>query len=396
MPKRATGRYERVSAGGEAVAAFLPHSLPPADPPLSLEGPLAHRLRQAEQSLARLNAVSLLASSQKWLASAFVRTEALFSAQIEGSRASLADLLIFEADRDAVPTADLEEVCGCIAATAYARQQMADAKGLPLSMRLLNQSHRLMMNGVRGADKKPGEIRRSQNWIGGNRPGNATLVPPPHHLLPDQLSDLEKYIHYDDALPPLIRTGLLHAQFETIHPYLDGNGRIGRLLIILLLEHWSLLNRPLLALSVFFKRHQQEYYRRLDGIRADGSWEDWLDFYLDGVAVIAEEAVELAGDLFAKVCTDRERVLSSGSATVSALRLLESLPHHPIVTVASVMGLIDSSKPTASRAISILEDSGILAESTGQRRNRSFVYRDYIERLRIGTKLLKSADTASN
>ena len=385
MTERVTGRYENVTAGGEVVSAFVPNSLPPRDPPLPLQGPLKDRLRIAELALARLDSAGSLAPSQDWLVYAFVRAEAVISSQIEGTQASLTDLLEFEADKQSAPTADLEEVCNCLAAIAFARQQLADAKGLPISMRLLNQSHRLLMKGVRGADKNPGEIRRSQNWIGGSRPGNAIFVPPPHHLLPVLLSAMEKYIHSEDALPPLIRTGLLHAQFETIHPYLDGNGRIGRLLIILLLEDWGLLNRPLLYLSVFFKRHQREYYRRLDGIRVDGSWEDWLDFFLDGVAVIAVEAEELVCNLFGLVCADRDIVLSSRMASVSALRLLELLPHHPIVSVDTVMGLIDASRPTASRAISTLEQIGILSESTGRKRNRSFVYRDYLEQLRIST-----------
>ena len=201
--------------------------------------------------------------------------------------------------------------------------QIAGAHGLPLSMRLLNETHRRLMQGVRGASRQPGQVRRSQNWVGGSRPGNALFVPPPHHALADLLGAFEKYMHGNDSLPMLVRAGLLHVQFETIHPYLDGNGRIGRLLITLLLEHWELLAKPLLYLSLFFKRHQGEYYRRLGAVRAQGDWEGWIDFFLDGVATIAGEAIESARELFALVAADRSRVLGSGTASVTALRRSE-------------------------------------------------------------------------
>jgi Fic family protein len=243
------------------------------------------------------------------------------------------------------------------------------------------------MAGVRVATKQPGEIRRSQNWIGGSRPGNAVFVPPPPQALPELLTALEKYLHADEGLPKLLRAGLAHVQFETIHPFLDGNGRIGRLLVTLLLEHWGLLAKPLLYLSLFFKRHQTEYYRRLDAVRTTGDWEGWLDFFLDGVATIADEAVASARDLFAVVSADRLRVLEGGTTSVAALCLFEALPHHPIITVASAMKLIDASKPTATRAIQTLADAGILAETTGRRRDRSFAYRAYLDRLRVGTEL---------
>jgi len=207
------------------------------------------------------------------------------------------------------------------------------------------------MRGARGASKQPGEVRWSQNWIGGSRPGNARYVPPPRLLLPELLSSFEKYIHHDHGLPALVRAGLLHVQFETIHPYLDGNGRIGRLLVTLLLEHWKLLTKPLLYLSLFLKRHRTEYYRCLNAVRKEGEWEPWIDFLLDGVATISEEATSSARDLFALVATDRERVLSHQSVSVAAIRLFEALPRHPIVSVASAMKLLLTSKPTATRAI---------------------------------------------
>jgi Fic family protein len=240
---------------------------------------------------------------------------------------------------------------------------------------------------VRGAEKQPGEVRRSQNWIGGSRPGNAAYVPPPPHALSELLGAFEKYLDTDEALPPLVRAGLLHVQFETIHPYLDGNGRIGRLLVTLLLEHWKLLTKPLLYLSLFFKRHREDYYRRLDAVRVDGDWEGWLDFFLDGVATIADEAVSSARELFALVATDRAHVLGRHGMSIAALRLFELLPRHPVVTVASVMKLVETTKPTAGRAIDLLAGAGVLVETTGKKRDRSFVYRGYLDRLRTGTDL---------
>lgn len=387
MGKRETGRYELVVAGGEEVSAFVPHPLPPIDPPLALEGTLAERLRHAEQALARLDLAGEMVPSLDWFIYAFVRKEAVISSQIEGTQASLVDLLNFEAGEETAPSPDVEEICNHVDALANARQQLADEKGLPLSMRLLNETHRLLMKGVRGDDRQPGEVRRSQNWIGGSRPGNAVFVPPPHHLLSGLLGDFEKYMHNEDTLPPLVRAGLLHVQFETLHPYLDGNGRIGRLLITLLLEQWGLLEKPLLYLSLFFKRHQAEYYRRLGNVRTEGDWEGWLDFFLDGMATIAEEAITSARDLFSLVSEDRDRILASGSASVSAFRLFELLPRHPIVTVAFAMKLVDASKPTAIRAIGILEEAGILAETTGRRRDRSFAYQAYLDLLRVDTDM---------
>jgi Fic family protein len=329
--------------------------------------------------------------SLDWFIYAFVRREAVLSSQIEGTQATLVDLLAFEAqeasESNASPNADIEEVCNYLDAIAYARAQLADPRGLPISMRLLGETHRRLMRGVRGANELPGELRRSQNWIGGSRPGNATFVPPPPHALGDALVAFEKYIHERDSLPPLVRAGLLHVQFETIHPYLDGNGRIGRLLVTLLLEEWSLLTKPLLYLSLFFKRHREEYYRRLGAVRIEGDWEGWLDFFLDGVATIADEAVELVTALFALVVGDRTSVLAHEGMSVVALRVFELLPRHPIVSVASVMKLVGTTKPTAGRAIDLLVAANVLVETTGKKRDRTFVYQRYLDRLRVGTEL---------
>jgi Fic family protein len=319
-----------------------------------------------------------------------VRKEAVLSSQIEGTQATLVDLLSFEAQEGvaaATASPDVAEVCNFLDALAFARGQLADPAGLPLSMRLLNGTHKRLMRGVRGAEKQPGEVRRSQNWIGGTRPGNAAYVPPPPHALGSVLSAFESYIHAEDDLPPLVRAGLLHVQFETIHPYLDGNGRIGRLLLTLLLEHWKLLPGPLLYLSLFFKRHREEYYRRLDAVRVEGDWEGWLGFFLDGVAMIADEAVSSARELFGLVAEDRERVLGNARASVAALRLFELLPRHPIVSVALVMKRLATSKPTAGRAVDLLADAGVLVETTGKKRDRSWAYQNYLDRLRVGTEI---------
>ena len=385
--QRQTGRYERTHFGGEEVAAFVPEPLPPQNPPLALDGALRKRLHRAEDALRRLDLAGEMVPSLDWFIYAFVRKEAVLSSQIEGTQATLVDLLTFESEESPPPNADIEEVCNYLDALGFARLQIADPHGLPLSLRLLNETHKHLMRGVRGATKQPGQIRWSQNWIGGSRPGNAMYVPPPPSLLPDLLSSLEKYIHHDDGLPPLVRAGLLHVQFETIHPYLDGNGRIGRLLVILLLEHWKLLSKPLLYLSLFLKRHRTEYYRLLNAVRKEGEWEPWIDFFLDGVATISEEATASARDLFALVATDRERVLSHDSTSVAAIRLFEALPRHPIVSVATAMRLLQTSKPTATRAIEVLSEADILQESTGKKRDRSFAYHRYLERLRDGTEI---------
>lgn len=384
---RITGEYEQATAGGEVVKAFVPYALPVSDPPIEFSDRLRQRLQAAEQALQRLEIAAAMVPSVDWFLYAFVRKEAVVSSQIEGTQASLVDLLQFETDDTQEATADIEEVCNYVEALRYARQQLGAPKGLPLSMRLLNETHKRLMHGARGANKAPGQIRRTQNWIGGSRPGNAAFVPPPPQRLDKLLASLEKYLHTKDTLSPIARAGLIHVQFETIHPYLDGNGRIGRLLIALLLEHWEILPQPLLYLSLFFKRHQAEYYRRLSAVRTDGDWEGWLDFYLDGVATIGEEAVTTARELFAIVAADRSRVLDESATSVAALRLFEMLPSHPIVTVNSAIRLLETTKPTAGKAIDALVNAKVLKEMTGRQRSRSFAYHAYLEKLRIGTEL---------
>ena len=385
MKQRKTGTYSRTTVAGETVEAFVPKPLPPARPRLVVEGALLEQLRSAEQALARLELAGALVPSLDWFIYAFVRKEAVVSSQIEGTQATLIDLLRFEAGGADNP--DVEEVCNYLDALRFARAQLAEPSGLPLSMRLLDQIHARLMRGVRGADKRPGEVRRSQNWIGGTRPGNARCVPPPPQALGELLSAFQKYLHTDDRLPPLVRAGLLHVQFETIHPYLDGNGRIGRLLVTLLLEHWKLLTEPLLYLSLFFKRHRGEYYRRLDAVRADGDFEGWTGFFLEGVATTADEAVASAREIRDLVVRDRARMLEGAGTSVAAIRLFELLPRHPIVTVAFAIERLGVSKPTGGRAVDALVEAGVLVETTGKKRDRAWAYQAYLELLRVGTEL---------
>lgn len=381
---RKTGHYETTVVGGEEVAAFVPAPLPPESPPVRIEGELRKLLDSAHGSLGRLELVGRMVPSVDWFIYAYLRKEAVLSSQIEGTRATLIDLLSLEADRPPEAGSDVADVSNYLVALRHAREQLQRPDGLPISMRLLNEAHRRLLQGQGGAHLTPGAIRRSQNWIGGTRPGNAAFVPPPPHALGDLLSRFERYIHADDPLPPLIRIGLCHAQFETIHPYLDGNGRIGRLLITLLLEQYELLTRPLLYLSLFLKEHRAEYYRRLGGIRRHGDWEGWLAYFLEGVHVIAEEAVSMAGGLHEIVREDRTTVLALPAATLAAIRLFELLPRNPVLTVSRTMALLGLSRPPAQKAVDLLEDARILKETSGRRRDRVYHYHRYLERLGAG------------
>ena len=385
---RSTGKYETTSVAGENVRAFIPHALPPARPKLNLTGELAAQLRATESSLASLNAAGRMVPSLDWFVYAFERKEAVISSQIEGTQASLDDLLAAEADaRVAAPPEHVEEICNYLEALKYAEGQLNKKNGLPLSVRLFNGAHRRLMAGTRGRDKQPGKIRQSQNWIGGTRPGNARFVPPPPHHVADLLGDLERWLNSDDKIPPLVRAGLAHAQFETIHPYLDGNGRLGRLLITLCLQEWKQLNEPLLYLSLFFKLHRREYYERLAAVRMGGDWEGWLAYFLEGVESIADESVSVIGTLFDLLTRDRSRYLESGMATVAGSRLFENLPQNPVVTVKSTVKICKTTKPTAAKAIGSLCDAGILREISGRSRDRIYEYSEYLAVLRKGTEI---------
>jgi Fic family protein len=378
---RETGQYRVTTHDSEQVRAFVPHPLPPAEPPLLLDDRLGALHAGALGAIERLRVAASLVPSADWFLYGFVRKEAVVTSQIEGTQATLRDVVTFEATSASDRPDDVEEVCNYVDALQYARRELARPKGLPISTRLLCGAHKRLMRGARGADKRPGEIRRSQNWIGGSRPGNARFVPPPPEHVGDAMTALERWIHTDDPLPPLVRVGLAHVQFETIHPFLDGNGRIGRLLIALLVEHWGLLDQPLLYTSLALKRRQREYYERLAAVRTEGDWEGWTAFFLECVREAAEDAVGVASSLFRIVTDDRARLLASEGATVNAIRLLELLPSHPMVTLARAIDLLDVTKPTASKAIDALVDAAILRETTGRLRDRVYAYHSYLRTL---------------
>ena len=379
--KRATGTYLKSTTLGEVVLAFVPYPLPPKNPALALEvyQDLNHK---AEMALARLSGVSGLVPSVDWLLYSAIRKEALLTSQIEGTQATLTDLFDEEAGLKLSNTDDVEEVTNYLQAFRLVQEQLRDPKGLPISVRLLCDAHRLLLNGVRGAGKQPGELRRSQNWIGGTRPGNAVFVPPPPENVHQLLTNMERFIH-DGAtdLPPMVKVALIHAQFETIHPFLDGNGRIGRLLIAALFEHWGLLPEPLMYLSGYLKQHQAEYYRRLSAIRTEGDWESWLTFFLEGVCVAAADAEHSIIEVASLVAADRKRLLQSPKAGPASYRLFEMLPMMPRFTIERVRQQLDTSFPTATAAVKVLEDLGIVTEMTGQKKNRSYSYQAYVELL---------------
>ena len=378
MP-RITGTYRTTVVGDETIRAFIPYPLPPKDPPLVIEGGLARLHGEALAALGRLDVAGAMVPSANWFLYGFVRKEAVISSQIEGTQATLMDVLAYEATRKAERPADVEEVCNYVEALSFARAEIAKPKGLPLCTRLLSAAHKRLMRGTRGAEKQPGTVRASQNWIGGSRPGNALFVPPPPEAVPEALAELERWVHGDDPLPPLVRAGLAHVQFETIHPFLDGNGRIGRLLIAILFEHWGLLKAPILYLSLAFKRRRAEYYERLLEVRTKGDWEGWTSFYLDCVRESAEDGVNAARRIFNLLGKDRRALARHKAATVTAVRLFDLLPEHPIVTLPRAIKLLKTTKPTAGKAIDALCKAGVLRETTGKRRDRVYAYDAYLK-----------------
>ena len=381
---RKTGTYAISTTLSEAVQAFVPHALPPAKPALAPEC-YVEANRVAELALARLSGVAGLVPSVDWLLYSAIRKEALLTSQIEGTQATLADLFDEEAGFAVSNTDDVEEVTNYLRAFRLVQSQLRDPAGLPLSVRLLCDAHRLLLDGARGNGKQPGELRRSQNWIGGTRPANAVFVPPPPERVPALLADLERFLHDPSpglqTLPPLVKTALIHVQFETIHPFLDGNGRIGRLLIAALLEHWGLLPEPLMYLSGYLKQYQAEYYRRLSNVRLEGDWEGWVAFFLEGVAVAAQDAERNIAAIATLLATDRRTLLAAPKAGTSSYRLFEMLPMMPRFTIDQVRQKLATSFPTATVAVKVLEDLGIVTEVTGQKKNRSYSYAAYIAML---------------
>lgn len=380
---RSAGTFITSTTLGESVQAFVPHPLPPAKPPLADES-FAAANHAAEMALARLAGVAGLVPSVDWLLYSAIRKEALLTSQIEGTQATLTDLFDDEAGFAVSNTDDVEEVTNYLRAFRLVQDNLRDPAGLPISVRLLCDAHRLLLSGVRGTGKQPGELRRSQNWIGGTRPGNAVFVPPPAERVAALLGDMEQFIHQPHAsLPPLVKIALVHAQFETTHPFLDGNGRIGRLLIAALLEHWALLPEPLMYLSGYLKEHQADYYHHLSTVRTQGDWEGWVGFFLQGVETAAAEAERGIVAIASLVATDRRRLLQTPKAGPASYRLFELLPMMPRFTVERARQQLSTSFPTANAAVQLLSDLGIVTELTGLKKNRSYSYQRYIELLKL-------------
>ena len=382
-----TGEYEIASVGGEQVRAFIPHPLPPHTP-VDFPDTRQRLVERATLALGRLDSITLLLPDPKLFLYAYVRREAVLSSQIEGTQSSLADLLLFELEEaPGAPFDDVVEVSNYVAALEHGMARLSG--GFPLSNRLIREMHAELLSRGRGSEKTPGEFRRTQNWVGGTRPGNAHFVPPPPSHIEDCMAALERFLH-DEHTPysTLVKAAFAHVQFETIHPFLDGNGRIGRLLIAFILHHGGVLLEPLLYLSLYFKQHRAEYYRLLDRVRAEGDWEAWLDFFLEGVEQTATNAVQTARRLVRLFKEDGERVQALGRAATSPLRLLQVLSERPIVTLNEVCRRTNLSFPTATKGITVLVKLGIVRELTGQRRNRIFAYDHYLAILNEGTEPL--------
>ncbi len=383
MHRDTQGHYATSIAGGEAVRAFVPSPLPPV-PALELSAALQAALERATLALGRLDSMSLLLPDPQRFLYAYVRREAVLSSQIEGTQSSLSDLLLFELDElPGTPFDDVVEVSNYVAALEHGMARLAE--GFPLCNRLLREMHVHLMSRGRGADKTPGEFRRSQNWIGGTRPGNARFVPPPPQEVEPCMAALESFIQVQSMdMPVLLKAALAHVQFETIHPFLDGNGRLGRLLIALLLHEAGALRQPLLYLSLYLKQHRSLYYELLGRVRTEGDWEAWVIFFLEGVEQTAQGAVQTAwrlADLFAQ---DVARVQASGRGARTALRVLDVLRQRPLTTLRQLAPSADITFPTASKAMGALVGLGIARELTGQRRNRVFVYDAYLAILNEG------------
>lgn len=380
------GTFTAVATGADGYAAFIPRPLPP-DPPLVLDGAIQQLLDRANQALGRLDGMTVLLPDPDTLLYTYVRKEAVLSSQIEGTQSSLSDLLLFENDATpGVPMEDVQETSNYLAAMRHGLDAIAEER-LPLSSRLLREIHTILLHETRGGEKARGDFRRVQNWLGGTRPQNARFVPPPANVVPDAMSDLERFIHDDQvALPLLVKAALAHAQFETIHPFLDGNGRVGRLLITLMLCAEGVLDRPLLYLSLYFKRHRDVYYDRLQRIRTHGEWEPWLRFFLEGVTEVAQETTQTTRDVVQMVERDRHVVGGLGRAAGSASQLYEQAVRRVVVTPKLALRATELSGPAVQSGLRRLEEAGILREITGRQRGKVYVYSQYLALLNAGTE----------
>lgn len=378
MHRPPPGQYRTVPTAGESFRAFVPAPLPPV-PPVEWTPALRRRFDDALVALGRLDAVSALLPNAALVLYSFVRKEAVLSSQIEGTQSSLADLLLYEIDEQpGVPVEDAHEVSRYVAALEHGLARLRS--GFPLSLRLIGDMHAVLLDHPLGRGKAPGEFRRSQVWIGGTRPGNAVFVPPPVDALADCLRDFERFLNdLPESTSPLLKAALAHVQFETIHPFLDGNGRIGRLLVVLQLVHDGLLREPLLYPSLFFKKHRALYYELLNGVRLDGDWERWLDYFAEGVEQSATQAVATAQQLLALVNEDRDRIATLGRSAASALSVHQALQRQPVTTAGALVKDTGLALATVNRTLAQLGDAGIVAELTRRQRNRVFCYRRYVD-----------------
>jgi Fic family protein len=383
MRRSPPGQTVVVSTQGEPFRAFVPAPLPPK-PPLEWSAALRMRFDSALVALGRLDAVTALLPNAELVLYGFVRKEAVLSSQIEGTQSSLADLLLYEIDEQpGVPIDDAREVSRCVAAMAHGLQRLRG--GFPLSLRLLREMHAVLLDQARGHGKAPGEFRRSQVWVGGTRPGNAVFVPPPADKLADCLDRFERFLHdQPEPTPPLVKAALAHVQFETIHPFLDGNGRIGRLLIVLQLVADGLLREPLLYPSLFFKTHRALYYDLLNDVRLTGDWERWLDFFAEGIAASATQALHTAQALLALVSADRDRLVTLGRPAASALALHQALQKQPVATAAALVAATGLAPATVNKALVHLQRAGVVSEITDRRRGRVFTYGRYVDLINAG------------
>jgi Fic family protein len=377
------GTYLTRTTAEEAFKAFVPAMLP-FKPPVDMSG-LYDLLDRAMKEMADLDTLARLLPDIKLFLYMYVRKEALLSSQIEGTQSSLSDLLLFENNETPnVPVDDVEEVSNYIAALNHGLARIK--KGFPLSSRLVREMHTILLKGGRGSNKSPGIFRRSQNWIGGKRPGKAMFVPPPPEMVDDLMSNLEKFIHDDEKkLPALVRAAIIHVQFETIHPFLDGNGRLGRLLITLLLWEAGLMTEPVLYLSLYFKENREQYYKHLQSVRLEGAWEEWCAFFLDGIAETSSHACTEAKKILKLIEKDRKRIGAIGRAAKSALRIHDYLLKKPFLSLTKASKELKISVPTITSVTMKLIDMGILEEMTGRARNRLFVYKNYLAILTSGT-----------
>jgi Fic family protein len=386
MKRELQGRYVTISTVGEKAQAFVPAPLPPR-PPIDWTPELRSKFDQALLALGRLDSVSTLLPDTSLFLYMYVRKEAVLSSMIEGTQSSLSDLLLFELDQEpGVPLDDVREVSNYVAALDHGLRLLEE--GLPLSLRLFREIHGVLLTKGRGSNQTPGEFRRSQNWIGGTRPGNAAFVPPPAEEVLECMSKLELFLHdQPEPTPVLLKAALAHVQFETIHPFLDGNGRLGRLLIALLLCEQKVLREPMLYLSLYFKTHRQYYYELLNNVRMTGDWEAWLDFFAEAVIVTATQAVETAQQLLDLSNQDRDKISGLGRAAASTLQVHRALMEHPIATSGSLVVKTGITPATVNKALGHLEQLGIVKDLTAQKRNRLFSYAGYIEIMSRGTEL---------